>query len=458
MFSTPEFKVGALVVIVSGLIGIMSLKVNEGPGLFSRSNRYWFELDDAGGLVENSAVKAAGIKVGVIEKIRLVDNKARIFILVNDNLKLRTSGFVELRSDGILGDRHVEIIAGDFKDQELEDGSQILTAHERGSLNSIMKEVGKISEAISRLTDTLNKATGPEGDESTTLGRIVRNIEKLTGDIAEMTGTNKQKINEIVDNVHSITGQLDHFLGDDSPEGFSAGWNKAISSLSRIDTSLRNIEEITGKINRGEGTIGRLVNDEETVDKINEAVGNFNDFVGGATQMETSFDFHSEFMVESDKTKSFLNVKIQPGLDRYYELGIVQDPYGKVSTKRTETSNTGGPVTSDITETYTTDEIKFNALFAKNFYNFTVKGGLMENSGGIGFDYYLLNRDLRFSVEAFDFDDVVVRAYLRYNLFKGLFLVGGGDHLADNFKSAFVGAGLFITNDDIKFLANKVNF
>jgi phospholipid/cholesterol/gamma-HCH transport system substrate-binding protein len=457
MISSPEFKVGALVVIVSGLIGLMSLKVNEGPGLFSRTKRYWFDLQDAGGLVDNSAVKAAGIKVGVIEKIKLVDDKARVYVLIDGDMAMRSSGYVELRSDGILGDRHVELVAGDIKDPELEDGSQILTAYERGSINALMKEVGKITESVSRLADTLNKATGPEGDMSTSLGRIVHNIENLTADLSQMTGQNKGKINEIVDNVQSLTKQLDKFISDESPEGFAAGWEKAVASLSRIDTSLRNIEEITGKINRGEGTIGRLVNDEETVEKINEAVGNFNDFVGGASQLETSFDFHSEYLTDAELTKSYLNVKIQPGLDRYYELGVVDDPRGVQESTDIRQS---GSQSEDYNETRTfKNKIKFNALFAKNFYDFTVKGGLIENTGGLGFDYYLFKRDLRLSVEAFDFDDVVLRAYMRYNLFKGFYLVGGGDNLANSdLRSGFVGAGLFITNDDLKFLAGKVNF
>ncbi len=455
MFSTPEFKVGALVVIVSGLIGVMSLKVNEGPGLFSRNKHFWFELQDAGGLLADSAVKSAGIKVGTIEKIRLVDGKARIHILIGDEVVLRTSGYVELRSDGILGDRHVEIVSGELQDAPLEDGSQILTAHERGGLSTLMKEVGKIGESISQLTETLNKATR-EGDTSTKLGRIIDNVEKLTANISDITGDNKEKIGDIVDNIHSVTAQLKKFMGDDGNGGFQAGWQKAVDSLSRIDTSLRNIEEITGKINRGEGTIGRLVNDEETIDKINEAVGNFNDFIGGASQLETSFDFHSEYLMGSDLTKSYLNVKIQPGLDRYYEIGVVDDPRGVDHTESVERTGDGAEK-YDETRTFK-NKVKFNALFAKNFYDFTVKGGLIENSGGVAVDYYLYKRDLRVSLEAFDFEEMILRAYVRYNVFKGFYFIAGGDHLSDSWSSGFIGAGLFITNDDLKFLASKVNF
>lgn len=457
MFNTPEFKVGALVVTVSALIGVMSLKVNEGPGLFSRAQRYWFDVQDANGLVQNSAVKAAGIKVGVIEDIKLVGNKARIKLLIDGDLVMRTSGFVELRSDGILGDRHVELIPGDPKDPELENDSQILTTQERGSMQALMKEVGKITESLSQLGETLNRATGPNGDTSTTLGRIVKNIENLTRDLSEISGENKKKIGEVVDRIHSISSQVDQFLADESPDGFRAGWDKATSALHRIDSALKSVDEIAAKINEGKGTVGRLVNDEETVDKLNEAIGNVSDFVGGASSMETSLDFHSEFLADAELTKSYLNVKIQPGLDRYYELGVVDDPRGVVEETNTVTS---GSSSSDITEVRTfKNKIKFNALFAKNFYNLTLKGGLMESSGGIGLDYRLIGERLKFSVEVFDFDEANVRAYLRYNFLKGIYLIGGGDELADSdFRSGFFGAGLFITNDDLKMFASKVSF
>lgn len=457
MFSTPEFKVGALLIVVSSMIGIMSMKVSEGPGFFSGARDYWFEVEDAGGLVKGSAVKSAGIKIGVIDDIKLVDGKARVFITLDGDVDVRESSKVELRSDGILGDRHVEVVAGNIADPKLKGGSQMATSAAGNSMQDLMKQVGKISESLGNLADTINKATGPEADRSTSLGRIFNNIDKLTQDLADMSGRNKGKINEIVDQVHNITAQLDQFINDESSEGFKAGWEKATSALHRIESTLKNVDEIAAKINNGEGTIGRLVNDEETADKINEALTSFNEFAGGASTMETSLDFHSEYLGDADLTKTYINLKIQPGLDRYYELGIVDDPRGKVETIREVKS---GSTTSDV-ETVTTysDEVKFNILFAKNFYNFTVKGGLIESSGGVGFDYYMMGRNLRFSVEAFDFEDLALRAFVKYNIFKGVYLVGGGDQLADSdLRSGFIGAGLFITNDDLKMLASKVSF
>lgn len=460
MFSTPEFKVGVLVVVVSALIGVMSLKVAEGPGFLSNKRRHYFDVNNAGGLVVNSAVRMAGIKVGIIEEIELVDSRARVRLLLDREVPLTTSSRVELRADGILGDKHVELIAGDRNDPSLENGAPILSASDQGSLDNLINEFGKITDSLRELGETLSKATKGQGDPTSPVGRIILNVENLTKDISEMTGRNKEKINDIVDRVQSISQNIDQFIDDDSPEGFKAAWQKAIDSLSRIDSSLKNLDEITRKVNEGEGTIGRLVNDEETVEELNDAIRNVNEFFGGASQLQTSIDFHSEYLADADMTKSYLSLRIQPGLDRYYELGVIDDPKGVVTETDTVTNVEGLPETRENKVRTYKNRVKFTALFAKNFYDFTIKGGIIENSGGLGFDYYLLNKKLRFSVEAFDFQDLYVRAFAKYSFLKGLYLIGGGDNIfsKDDEYSTFIGGGIFLTNDDLKMFASKVSF
>ena len=102
------------------------------------------------------------------------------------------------------------------------------------------------------------------------------------------------------------------------------------------------------------------------------------------------------------------------------------------------------------------NKVKFSALYAKNFYNFTLKGGVIESKGGVGFDYHLLNRRLRLSLEAFDFSKLHLRTFARYDVWKGLYLTAGGDDVSNSANaSAFVGAGLFLTNDDLKLFLTK---
>lgn len=442
---TPEFKVGALVLAVSALIAGMAMKVAEGPGLLSGQKEYYFMADSAGGLVRNSAVKMAGIKVGVIDDIILEKGRARIVIALEGDTELSKSTVVELKSDGILGDKHVELMPGKPEDGPLEPGSEITAGNGKGGIDDVMAEVQKVAKSMNELMTTLN-AAAKEGDQGTAIGRIVHNIEMLTKDISEITGENKEKVNDIVDHVRNLTKNIDTYINEET--------------LARVDRSLRNIEDITGKLSKGEGTLGRLINDEETVDQLNSAIENVNKFLGGAQKLETSVDFHSEFLTGPSQTKSFLGVKIQPGLDRYYEVQVIDDPEGVKRSVSGETVNDGTPHTYSETTTYH-NKLKLTILFAKNFWDLTLKGGLMENSGGVGMDYHMLQQKLRFSIEFFDFEEAQLRAFLRYNFFKGAYIIGGGDNLLSNDNepaSAFIGAGLFITNDDLKMFASKLSF
>lgn len=439
MWNTPEWKVGILVVGVSALIGIMSLRVAEGPGLFNSGRKYHFILDDANGVVKGSAVKMAGIKVGTIEDIVLTDSKARIQLSLDKDVPITTSAKAELRTDGILGDKHVEIVPGNPNDGKLAEGSELPSSGNGGGLDKMVSQ-------ISELMTNLNKAT-KEGDNSTMLGRIVMNIERITRDLSEITGENKNKVGEIVDNLRELTTTLKDHIDDDT--------------MARLDKSVQNIEEITTRINKGEGTIGRLINDEETVEELNSAIVNVNRFLGGMDKMELSVDFHSEYLTGVDMTKSYLGIKIQPGLDRYYMLQLIDDPRGVARTNRVERTPDGGTMSGVDERTIYYNKMKITGLFAKNFYDFTLKGGLIEDTGGFGIDYHMFDRQVQLSAEFFNFRDLYIRSFVRYNFMKGFYVTAGGDNLLtaeDKKASAFIGGGLFITNDDLKVLATKLSF
>lgn len=441
---TPEFKVGVLVVLISTLIAGMALKVSEGPGFLSSNKEYFFRTESAAGLVRNSAVKMAGIKVGVIDNIILEDGRAKIVVSLDRHTKLTDSSRVELKSDGILGDKHVELVPGNPQDRELGSGSELLAVDAKGGMDNIMADVGKLARSMNELMTNLTAAL-KNADDKTSIGRIVLNIEKISADLKDVTGENKEKINDIVDRVRNLAKNIDTYINEES--------------LARVDRSLKNIEEVTGKLAKGEGTLGRLINDEATVEELNSAIVNVNKFLGGADKMETSVDFHSEFLA-NDQNKSFLGLRIQPGLDRYYEVAVISDSQGVKRSVTSVSEQDGVPHTYSEETTYK-NKFKITGLFAKNFWDFTVKGGVIENYGGVAFDYHLFGRKLLLSTEFFNFNELQIRAFARYNFFRGVYVIGGGDNLLGNDQgrsSAFIGAGLFITNDDLKMLASKVSF
>ena len=455
IFSTPEFKVGLMVLIVAGIIAGMSLRVSSNSNFLGTSKETWFYIDDASGLVKNSAVRMAGINIGIIRDIKLENGQARVEMVIQNEIPLTKSARVEIRPNGILGDKNIEIVSGDPRDPALRSGEQILVVDDRASMDRLLAQVSKITQSLTSIADNIK--TGLDGETDKPLGRIVKNIENLTGDLSEMTRQHKAEIGEIIANVHNITESLDEVVNDEGEDGLKNSLKSASRGLRRLDSTMKNIDEITAKINNGKGTIGKLINDEKTVDNINTAVEGINGLLTAADKVQTSIDYHSDFLQSSKQAKTNLSVRIQPGLDRYYEIGIISDQLG--THRRTITTDTvNGVSTTTDEERRNVAQIKFNALFAKNFYNFTLKGGVIENTGGMGADYFLLKRKLKVSAEAFDFQNLNLRLSARYTIFHGLYLSGGTEYATTARPDAFVGAGLFLTNDDLKLLLTRVTF
>lgn len=446
--------------VVSGLIGVMTLNVSDDVGFFNRNKTYSFDLPDASGLVKNSAVRMAGIKIGRIKNINLNDGQAQIEVEIDPDVKLTKSSRVAIKSSGILGDRYVEIRRGNGSDEILEAGASLGTPEDSAGLDEIVGKVGKLADSLTIVADGIKDAT-VKGTRETPIGRIIDNIESLTGDLSDVARTRKESLGETIDNLHAVSEELNGILSDESEDGFKRQLRKAMAGLARFDKTMKNVEEISEKINKGEGTIGRLVNDEKTVEEVNTAVANLNNVFGQMNKISTGIDFRAENLSNFGLYKSYLGLKIKPGLDRYYEFQVVDDPRGVVERQSTETTTASG--TTSVSEKRTfQNKVKFSAMFAKNFYDFTVRGGLIESSGGIGFDYYMLRRKLRLTFDAFDFsqNSAHLRTFARYDIFKGIYLIGGLDDFVSRvgLSSPYIGAGIDLTNDDLKALLTRINF
>ena len=456
-FNALEFKVGALVVVIGGLIAFMSMQVSDDPSYMGRSKKAWFLLPNASGLIKGSAIRSAGIPIGVIKDIRLQDGQARLDITVKSDIGLTRSASVEIKANGILGDKYIEVSPGMSSDPELEDGGQILNVKKGGGLDDVMTQVADIAGSLKEVAKNLNEATAQNGTDAHILGRIVKNVEKLTANISQMTDENKDQIREIVTQVNSITKTINDLVNDDSEHGFKTTWK---NSMVRIDNSLKNIEDITGKINRGEGTIGKLVSDEKMADEVSAAVEGIGGMLDTANKITTAIDFNGHYLDSIGYTKSAIGIQIQPGLDRYYYLGIITDPAGVVDRTNTKTITAGGQTEIEEIKTYKS-RTKFTAFFAKNVYDFTLRGGLIEDTGGIGIDYKMLpNRRLMASLEAYDFSTLQMRANLAYKFKSGLYVMAGYNDMLNkkDVQSAYAGAGFFLTNDDLKLLLTKSPF
>lgn len=486
-----EVKVGLFVFLALAALAYMSLQV--GSGVFVRGATYDLLADFANvsGLKIAAPVEIAGIEVGKVKDIALADGRARVTLQIRDRYPVRADATAFIRARGVLGDKYVELADGSAAAPALAPGSRIANAGAGAGMDDLLEKVGRIADDIGLVAKSVaNVLGGPQGEEdlrltvsslrdmSVSLNRLVQanmeslnaivaNMRDFTGDLRDITGANRQSIQAMLDNFSAASGQL---------RGSLEGMNRVMARLDSgqgalgqlindpqmgedLKQAVASLQSVAEKIDSGQGTLGKLVNDDRTGRELDRALEGLGDYLAKQDQFRTQVDFHAEALTSGD-VKSYLDIKLQPSEDKYYLLGIVDDPKGRTKTTDTTTrTQVGGGAwvqTRENKEETVQEGLKFNAQIAKRWSDVALRGGIFESTGGAAVDWYVWDDRVRFFFEAFDFDDkdpVHLKAGVRVNFLNNFYLTGGLDDFASGRdRAAFVGAGLFFTDDDLKFL------
>ena len=161
-----------------------------------------------------------------------------------------------------------------------------------------------------------------------------------------------------------------------------------------------------------------------------------------------------------------MNLRLQPTADKYYLIGVVDDPRGKFSSSTTRVTVNGTPTT--YTEEKYDNKLKVSALIARRFSGLTVKGGVIESTGGLGLDYELLKNRMTVGADVWDFTRKELsgkslpphlKLYGNYDIVKNLFVTGGVDDVLAterNLRTLFLGFGIKFADEDIKTVLGAV--
>ncbi len=483
-----EAKVGFFVVIGILILAYMSMKLGRlqyGPD--KRYEVYGY-FDSAEGLVKGVPVQVAGVEVGRVKDIILEAGKAKVILQLDPDVEIGEDVEALIRTKGVLGDKYVELVLGLPQAPPIKRGGRIRQTVSATNIDTLLQQLGSIGKDIKEFTGTFSGVLGGE-DGKASLKIIIDNLQELaqtlnetvkrnqeninrtldnfsffSKDLREISGTNKEALREIVANFREASGQLRETIiaFNQITEKINCGEGtigKLIHDEETVETmnqTLVALRDIAEKIDRGEGTIGRLVKDEETVDNLNTTLSSINEYLQKEERFQTYVDYRGEYLFDAEDMKSYLSLRIQPKEDKYYLLQIVDDPAGKK--KETVTTTTeGGVTTTENKEEIEKDKLKFSAQIAKRYYDLGLRGGIFESTGGVAADYYLFDDRLVLSMEAFDFDpdeNPHLKFKMDYTPFQFLYLTGGFDNfISDEGKeSVFVGVGLQFSDQDLKTL------
>jgi phospholipid/cholesterol/gamma-HCH transport system substrate-binding protein len=532
-FWTP-IRVGLVVAAAAAAFGIGLWLI--GADLSGRNRTYslYAIFDDATGLGVRSRVQIAGIPVGQVEKIELDQKlaKAKVYLRIKRDFVLHRDASIVKRSESILGDFLLDISPGSADQPLLKDGDEIRNVLRQPSMNDVFNSLSKIAGDISDITGNLRKVLGGEEGENSiraliaSLGRITKgleavidtsgakldatlsNFQRFSGDLSRISSTEGEDIVAILKNTREASAEARDILktiGDvvgTQKEGELKDSVKSLkSNLSKLDATLANMQDITDKVNKGQGTIGHLINDDKLARNLDKASQQITSLLGTPDQLRVEINERSEFLVGTPKpsstalqnardtaynpwTKNYFGLRIIPRPDKWYGIDVVDDPRGL--TRRIKIQNclpNTGPCPNpnptgtgtmfypdEVTQLITERQLKFNVFIAKRYAFISGRFGILENTGGFGIKLHLLNDALTISGDAFEFanplkDHPRVKLYADYRFLDHVLITAGVDDMFNTpvndrdvptrivqGRDYFLGAGFYFTDEDLKLL------
>lgn len=479
-----EFKVGLFALVAIGTLGYMFFVLS--PDYFENKEyrTYYTVLKNAAGIIAKTHIKTSGVSVGKVKSVALEGLTTRVTLEIDKSVRVPDGSKIEIRSVGLLGDVHLEVVRPADSPGFVEEGGFIPQSDDAMDMQSMIALVGDIAKDIKKVTNSLANVLGTkEGEQS--LQNILDNIEGLTADIKATTKTLKASIGDregdvqdIVTNVRDGVRDLRQFasnLREVLDEKNRARIDRILASFDEtmvdVKGSAKNINLISERVEKGEGTIGRLVNDDQTLRELEGAIKDIRKVIAPATKLTIDVDTHLEAR-RDESSQFYANILFRTRPDRYYLVGLTDTTYeNRETTTRTENDadDQGRPTVVKDEKIKTEKALRFNLQIAKRWYWLTARFGLFETTGGVAVDTHFWNDRIKITAEAFDWDTkskeerrtAHIKTYASILFYNHLYAMAGIDDMTrtdrttgkvDKKINFFAGGGLTFSDQDLKAL------
>lgn len=459
-----ETKVGLFV--VAGFMMLFALSTQVGTFKIGSKDGYRInvEIPDASGLEKNAKVRSRGIEIGTVEEFLLKPDSVRIGLLIDKEIKVPINSIVSIKQESMLGVKYVDI---EFSRENIFAGASD-TLTKTKSFASFDQTSESINEAAKKFDKFMVRLDNLVANNEKNLSELIYNFKVAGAEFKETGRMINSKLPQVLDKFDNVgteftaTGKM---INDKLPKVL----DKFESAGSEFETTGKSINEklptIMDKFVKLEDTTqGVLDENRETLKSAIKNVDTAFDGVNKASvKAESSFDKLDKYL--GSATKSTLGVEaktermIKDGYNKSY-FGIDYSPKPTIH-YLIDVAATNDYRTGASTDLHSKGRTLVSAQYGKDLAKTRLRAGIIDSTGGFGVDYFMLNKKLKFSLEAFDFNayndvrgkNAHLKSYLTYNMKKHIQLYTGYDNFINpDGRNIFFGLGVKFEDDDLKYL------
>ena len=276
-----EIKIGVALVL-SAVIFYIGIRYFKDLPLFSGTKGFHTSFADAGGLVAGNAVWINGVNVGSVDAVTLQDGAAHVAFHVDKAITLPHGSVTSIGGVGALGVVRMEIRLGS-PDTTAFAAGDTLPSDATGGLDQLLTRAPEIADRADSLligaTATLDAARTLMADPSSDLAQTLGAIQGSANALTTLLRAEQDRIAGVLEGVESLTGNLNTLTRD----SLTATVGNVNQLLARIDRNMASLEATTAslnaildKIDQGQGTLGKLVNDDALYTRLDSTLTNLN--------------------------------------------------------------------------------------------------------------------------------------------------------------------------------------
>ncbi len=272
-----EIKTG--IIVVGGiLLFIMGFSFLKSTPIFNNSKTFYAVYKHVGGLQPGTQVSINGFNVGNVNNITFKNRSGDLLVTfsVDSNFEFSKNSTAELYDTGIIGGKGIQINpvfdgapfaqSGDTLLSNIKPGLTDLLQQKLAPLQS--KIEGAVSNADSLLinfNEVLDEETKRSLRESIKgLNVTVQSFQSSAATLNTILADNKTKLDSSITNINTITTNFSVLSDSIAQVGLT-------NTIRNLEATISNLDKMLAKIEQGEGTLGKLVNNEELYNNLTEA-------------------------------------------------------------------------------------------------------------------------------------------------------------------------------------------
>jgi phospholipid/cholesterol/gamma-HCH transport system substrate-binding protein len=230
-------------------------------------------VPDASGIRKGDPVQMLGVNIGRVRGFEMAPGGVAVWLELQRAYPVPVDSRVELVSSGLLGGTVAEVVPGDSP--EVIRGGAVLAGSTGAGLMDTAGDLGtRADDVLLRVQTMLSEQTvGAVGSSAVELQRMLTEMSALAAqqrqELAALTGSLRRS----AAGVEQATAGPELARSIARLDEMTQRLDVTVGSLDRASTSL---ESVMGRIDRGEGTLGKLTHDDELYNNLNQAASNLN--------------------------------------------------------------------------------------------------------------------------------------------------------------------------------------